>query len=81
MELKNLGWDSYFAQQFGELNAGDWHPARVARGDGKSYRLLWQEGELRAEVAGRLRHLASTGSQLPAVGDWDGPAACWLDMP
>ena len=70
MELKELGWDSYFTERFNELNEEQWHPARVARDDGKSYRLLWREGELRAELAGRLRHEASSSSQLPAVGDW-----------
>lgn len=70
MELKELGWDDYFTERFNALNEEEWHPARVARDDGKSYRLLWAEGELRAEVAGRLRHEATAGSQLPAVGDW-----------
>lgn len=70
MELTDLGWDAHFTDKFNELNEENWFPARVAQDNGKSYRLLWQEGELRAEVAGRLRHEATASSQLPAVGDW-----------
>jgi ribosome biogenesis GTPase len=32
--------------------------------------VLAEHGELRAHVAGRLRHEAALGSELPAVGDW-----------
>ena len=34
------------------------------------YDVLTEAGELRAHVAGRLLHDASSGADLPAVGDW-----------
>jgi ribosome biogenesis GTPase len=34
------------------------------------YDVLIEAGELRAHLAGRMRHDASSGADLPAVGDW-----------
>ncbi|HUH20682.1 MAG TPA: ribosome small subunit-dependent GTPase A, partial [Gaiellaceae bacterium] len=45
-------------------------PARVAAQHRGEYDVLTERGELRAHVAGRLRHEASSGADLPAVGDW-----------
>ena len=70
MKLQDLGWNDVFNEHFIALENQDWQPARVARADGKSYRLLWADGELRAELARRLRHEANLASELPAVGDW-----------
>ena len=44
--------------------------ARVVEEQRGSYRLLSEETEYLAEVAGRLRHRAGGRAGLPAVGDW-----------
>jgi ribosome biogenesis GTPase len=44
--------------------------ARVVEEQRGSYRLLSEDSEYLAELAGRLRHLAGGRAGLPAVGDW-----------
>ena len=45
-------------------------PARVSLEHTHIYRVLTEEGERLARVAGRLRHQASARADYPAVGDW-----------
>jgi ribosome biogenesis GTPase len=35
-----------------------------------AFDVLTEQGELRVQLAGRLRHEAASGAELPAVGDW-----------
>jgi ribosome biogenesis GTPase len=44
--------------------------ARVVEEQRGSYRLLSEDTEYLAELAGRLRHWAGARTELPAVGDW-----------
>src|SRR5262249_53921535 len=44
--------------------------ARVVEEQRGSYRLLSEDTEYLAELAGRLRHRAGARADLPAVGDW-----------
>jgi ribosome biogenesis GTPase len=44
--------------------------ARVVEEQRGSYRLLNEDRECLAELAGRLRHWAGARAKLPAVGDW-----------
>jgi ribosome biogenesis GTPase len=44
--------------------------ARVVEEQRGSYRLLSEDTEYLAELAGRLRHRAGVRAELPAVGDW-----------
>jgi ribosome biogenesis GTPase len=44
--------------------------ARVVEEQRGSYRLLSEDTEYPAELAGRLRHRAGARAELPAVGDW-----------
>ena len=44
--------------------------ARVVEEQRESYRLLSEDTECLAELAGRLRHRAGARAELPAVGDW-----------
>src|SRR5262249_27387414 len=69
VDLRELGWDSFFEESF-RAAAGDGQvPARVAAESRGFYRLIGEAGEWLAEAAGRLRHGAVRG-ELPAVGDW-----------
>ena len=68
MNLHDLGWDDGFAAALEPHD--NCIPARVSAQHRGEYDVLTEAGELRAHVAGRLRHEASSGEELPAVGDW-----------
>jgi ribosome biogenesis GTPase len=68
LNLHDLGWDDGFA---GALEPFDnCIPGRVSAQHRGEYEVLTEEGGRRARVAGRLRHEAGSGADLPAVGDW-----------
>ncbi len=69
--LEHYGWTAAWAAALHELDpAGGLLPARVAEEQRGALRLLWQGGELQAEISGRLRYLAMGPEELPGVGDW-----------
>jgi ribosome biogenesis GTPase / thiamine phosphate phosphatase len=68
LNLNDFGWDDGFAAALQPHD--NCIPARVAAQHRGEYDVLTERGELRAHVAGRLRHEASSGADLPAVGDW-----------
>ena len=71
MRLTGLGWDDAFAAAFEALRPGPHvEPARVAIEFNYLYRVWTRAGELEAAISGRLKHQASSRSELPAVGDW-----------
>jgi len=70
MQLDQLGWSRFFHDNFERLSAPGLVPARIVREDRRVYRVLGDDGERNAELAGRLRHRVNSLSQLPAVGDW-----------
>jgi ribosome biogenesis GTPase len=68
LNLQDLGWDDGFAAALEPHD--NCIPGRVSAQHRGEYDVLAEAGELRARVAGRLRHEASSGADLPAVGDW-----------
>ena len=68
--LESLGWNETVARAFQPLEAPDVIPGRVALESKHIYRILTEQGELLAKVAGRLRHEAVGPTEYPAVGDW-----------
>jgi ribosome biogenesis GTPase len=66
LDLESLGWDESFADAFRPFEHDGLAPARVAVEHRTEYIIYTQHGELRAELAGRLRH----DEEQPAVGDW-----------
>lgn len=68
--LQDLGWDSYFEALFEPYSHDDLMPARVAVQHRGAYVVFTPAGEHPAELAGRLRHEASSLADLPAPGDW-----------
>jgi ribosome biogenesis GTPase len=68
--LSDLGWSSFFEQQYQKLATPGLKPARVAEENRGLYRILSPSGELWASVRGALRRSATTREALPAVGDW-----------
>jgi ribosome biogenesis GTPase len=69
-ELTELGWDSFFSDQFELLGASGCVPARVVDQRRHSYRVHGAFGEMTAILPGRMLRDARTRDTLPAVGDW-----------
>jgi ribosome biogenesis GTPase len=69
--LARFGWDPEWETEFEHYRVQGLAPARVAVEHRSAYVLYGERGELRAELAGRLRH----EDVWPAVGDWVGVRA------
>ncbi|MBS1911824.1 MAG: ribosome small subunit-dependent GTPase A [Bacteroidetes bacterium] len=70
MQRAELGWDTFFENGFQPYARIGYSAARVAQHHRNGYIIITEEGELRAEIAGALRHRAVNPADLPAVGDW-----------
>ncbi len=70
MKLESLGYSSSFEEAFRAVTGDGLVPGRVAAGHTHVYRVFTEDGELLAEVSGRLRHDARVPQDFPAVGDW-----------
>lgn len=68
--LIQFGWNEHFAQHFQPFAEGEFLPGRVSFQNQHLYRVYTTQGELLAEVAGKLRYEAESAEDLPAVGDW-----------
>lgn len=68
--LEEFGWDGFFQSHFNDCDRAGCCPARVALEYKHAFKILSEHGELTADVAGRLRHHASSRAGLPAAGDW-----------
>ena len=86
--LEPLGWNRSWEDSFAIHRGKGIFPARVAREEIGRYAVLDETGERIAENTGRLRHEASLGAILPAVGDWvvlrrreDGPSTILAVLP
>ncbi len=67
MNLIDLGWDQYFADQLAQIEVKKgFKTARVAVEYKGIYKLYTESGEVLAEITGRMRY----NNQFPAVGDW-----------
>ena len=69
-DLAVLGWNEGFARPFCPYEEQGLRPARVAVAHNYLYQLYSTEGEVMAEVAGKLRHQITRADALPVVGDW-----------
>jgi ribosome biogenesis GTPase len=68
--LSNYGWNEFFALSFQPYSAEGYKAGRVALEYNHLYRVYTEQGELLADVAGKLRHEAASRADLPVVGDW-----------
>lgn len=68
--LERYGFDSFFRDRFTPFAEEGFAAGRVIGEVGPLFRVVTDKGERTAEVAGRLRHLAASRAELPAVGDW-----------
>ena len=70
IDLAALGWSARRQSEFDALDVKSLVPGRVCLEHNHVYRVLTASGEVLAEVAGRIKHLATGRRELPAVGDW-----------
>jgi len=68
--LTQLGWDTFFQEQFKKLIFPGSVPARIISESKGSYQLFSQHGELTAKISGKMRYRSKAENQYPAVGDW-----------
>lgn len=69
-DLKKLGWTDFFAQSFEPFRKQGFKIGRVAIENRDCYSVLTAEGEVTAEVAGKLLFTRESAADLPKVGDW-----------
>ncbi|MGH9902150.1 MAG: ribosome small subunit-dependent GTPase A, partial [Pyrinomonadaceae bacterium] len=70
MSLQTFGWNSFFAENFEPYAREGYAAGRVFLQHNKFYLIYTEDGELTAEVAGKVHHRAAGRGDLPAVGDW-----------
>jgi len=70
MELSDLGWNDHFSREFDKYKGDGFRPARVVREHKERYQVITDSGEFTAEITGKMRHLAVSRLDYPAVGDW-----------
>ena len=70
MTLDDLGWSPTLDAAFREHEAAGLVPARIAVAYGATFRIVGEDRDELADIAGRLRHEAQSRRDLPAVGDW-----------
>ena len=71
MSLADLGWTGAIGALFEPWRGnGLVEPGRVVIEFNHLYRVALEEGDIEAVLAGRMKHRASSRSELPAVGDW-----------
>lgn len=68
--LSNYGWNQFFEAHFQPYSVFGFDAGRVVLEYNHLYRVYTGHGELLADVAGKLRHEATSRADLPAVGDW-----------
>jgi ribosome biogenesis GTPase len=70
MNLELLGWNSFFSKSYKSHSQEGCTVGRVALEHKNTYILYTEQGELSAEVSGKLRYQATERQDFPAVGDW-----------
>src|SRR5262249_10009144 len=69
-QLERYGWNDFFAAHFREFAAQGYVAGRVALEYNQFCRVYTAQGEMLAEISGRLKHEAESRADLPAAGDW-----------
>ena len=70
LNLKNLGFTTFFEQQLTTLNTVNKLVGRVILEHKHSYRIVTEEGELLSTISGNYAHNAFVREHYPAVGDF-----------
>lgn len=70
MDLTAIGFDDWFEQRSAAILQPGQSMARVTAVDRGALLVRNQDGEIPAELAGKLRFAVEAASDLPCVGDW-----------
>ena len=70
VKLEDYGWNEHFAAAFAPYARQGYAAGRVFLQHNKIYMLYTEEGEMAAEVSGRVLYETVERAELPAVGDW-----------
>lgn len=70
MKLSDLGFDSWFETQSPEYYQEGCSFARISAVNRGAYLIIGENGEVPAELTGRLSYLIDDPADLPCVGDW-----------
>ncbi|MFQ5528376.1 MAG: ribosome small subunit-dependent GTPase A [Thermoanaerobaculia bacterium] len=70
MSLIDYGWNDSWAERLSEADVEGGIAARVVAEHRELFRVHTGSEEIAARIAGRLRHVALSSAELPAVGDW-----------
>ncbi|HOD14903.1 MAG: ribosome small subunit-dependent GTPase A [Spirochaetes bacterium] len=70
MQLRELGWNAFFENQFERYRNQNYSPMRIIRENREKYIACSEAGELRCEISGKYRFDTTGKANFPAVGDW-----------
>ena len=70
MHVIDLGWDSFFEQQFEPYRTQGLSAMRIIRENRGNYVACGEHGEFRCKLSGTFRFAARSNRNFPAVGDW-----------
>ena len=68
MNLKKYGFSERFEQEASFYEG--LYPSRISEQHRYIYKVISEDGELQAEVSGKLHYAAEGTMDFPAVGDW-----------
>ena len=69
VDLNDLGFDQNYAHQAGVIDP-ELFPARVSSQHKTIYQVITENGEIQAEISGKMNYAAAEMADYPAVGDW-----------
>ncbi|EMY70833.1 ribosome small subunit-dependent GTPase A [Leptospira vanthielii] len=70
MQLSDLGWNSFFEQNFEKYKTQGLSAMRIIRENREKYIACCELGEFSCEISGKFRFDTDSKSEFPAVGDW-----------
>ncbi len=69
-QLTDLGWNSFFENQFEPYRNQNYVPMRIIRENREKYTAYGETGELLCEISGKYRFDSTGKSSYPTAGDW-----------
>ncbi|MBF0120951.1 MAG: ribosome small subunit-dependent GTPase A [Desulfobacterales bacterium] len=70
MQLSDLGWNTFFNENFEIFRDQDYTPMRIIRENREKYLGMNELGEYTCEISGKFRFNSDSKSNFPTVGDW-----------
>jgi ribosome biogenesis GTPase len=68
--LQRYGFDPFYEEAFQSYNLTSCQPGRIALEHKHLYRVWTADGEIMADISGKMRYEAGGREDYPAVGDW-----------